>query len=409
MPKRIQPLTDAQVKAAKPKETEFKLSDGLGLHLLVTPSGGKLWRFQYRFGGKQKLLAFGAYPAVSLSAARKRRDDAKELLAQDTDPGAEKKAKKAAAVAEASNTFKAVAKEWFEEKKPEWSDSHTVHVERWLEKYLYPAIGDRPITSLETSELVQILKQVSTSTLETAHRIKTIFHQVFRHAAFTGKIKYNPATDFKGAIRPKDPKGMAAPVEPKEAAPLLRAIDGFQGSFVVQCALKLAPLVFVRPGELRQMEWEEIDFDAAIWSIPARKMKMKADHLVPLSSQAIAILRDLHVLTGGGKYAFPGARTVHRCMSENAVNAALRRMGFEKDEIVGHGFRAMARTMIREQLHSDAEYIEIQLAHKTKAPNGTAYDRVAFLPERREMMQLWANYLDELKAGAKVIRFKRAE
>jgi integrase len=395
-----------KIRAAKPKDREYKLSDGLGLHLLVTPSGGKLWRLQYRFSGKQKLLSFGAYPTVSLADARKRRDDAKELLEQGTDPGEVKKAKAAAVAADASNTFKAIAEDWYAGLKEDWSDSHAVHVRRWLDQRIYPVIGDRPIASLETVELVQILKAVASSSLETGHRIKTIFHQVFRHATFTGKLKHNPATDFKGAIKPKNPKGMAAPVEPKDVAPMLRAFDGFRGSYVVQCALKLAPLLFCRPGELRQMEWAEIDLDAAIWSIPGEKMKMGLPHLVPLSTQALSILKDIQVLTGHGKYVFPSARSFTRCMSENAINAALRRMGFEKDEITGHGFRAMARTMIREQLHVEAEYIEIQLAHKTKAPNGTAYDRVAFLKERKQMMQHWSDYLDQLKAGAKIIRFE---
>jgi integrase len=406
MPKKIQPLTELKVRGAKTRDKEYKLSDGLGLHLLVTPSGGKLWRLQYLFAGKQKLLSFGAYPAVSLADARRRRDGAKELLATDIDPGEDKKAKAAAVAADARNTFKVVAEDWYAERQKDWSVNSAVHMRRWLDYRIYPVIGDRAITSIETNELVQILQAVASDSLETGHRVKTIFHQVFRYATFKGLLKFNPATDFRGAIKPKNPKGRAAPIEPKDAAPLLRAIDSFNGSFVVQCALKLAPLLFCRPGELRHMEWSEVDFEAAIWSIPGDKMKMGLPHLVPLSTQALSILKDLHLLTGTGRYAFPSARSFVRCMSDNAINAALRRMGFEKDEIVGHGFRAMARTMIREQLHVEAEYIEIQLAHKTRAPNGTAYDRVAFLPERRQMMQAWSDYLDELKAGAKVIRFQ---
>lgn len=406
MPKKIQPLTELKVKGAKPKDKEYKLSDGLGLHLLITPSGGKLWRLQYLFAGKQKLLSFGAYPAVSLGEARRRRDASKELLVQGVDPGADKKAKAAVAATNAKNTFTAVAEDWYSEVKKDWSESHVVHVRRWLDQRIYPVIGSRPISSIETPELVRILKAVAADSLETGHRVKTIFHQVFRYATFNGLIKSNPAADFRGAIKPKNPKGMAAPIEPKVAAELLRAIEGFSGSYVVRCALKLAPLLFCRPGELRHMEWSEVDFEAAIWSIPGEKMKMGLPHLVPLSSQSLVILKELHDLTGYGKYAFPSARSAARPMSDNAVNAALRRMGFEKDEIVGHGFRAMARTMIREQLHVEAEYIEIQLAHMTKSPNGTAYDRVAFLPERKQMMQVWADYLDHLKAGAKVIRFQ---
>jgi len=406
MPKRIQPLTDAQVKATKPRDDEFKLSDGLGLHLLVTSSGGKLWRFQYRFAGKQKLLAFGAYPAVSLSDARKRRDAAKELLANGDDPGAVKKAQKAAALAEANNTFEAVALEWYGEKKADWTDHHAKHVMRRMEVHVFPFIGDKPITEIETKDLVAILRRVSGQTLETAHRLKTIFYQVFRYASQNGKIKQNPATDFRDAIRAKNPKGMAAPTDPKDVAPLLRAIDGFQGSFIVRCALKLAPLFFCRPGELRHAEWAEIDLEAATWSIPAEKMKMRQPHIVPLSTQALEILKELKTFTGTSKYVFPSARSFSRCMSDNAINAALRRMGFDKEEITGHGFRAMARTILDEVLQVRPDFIEHQLAHMVRDPNGRAYNRTAHLAERHKMMQLWSDYLDGLKTGAKVLPFK---
>ena len=410
MPKRINPLSDLDIKRrAKPKEKDFKLPDGFGLYLLITPSNGKLWRFDYRHNGKRKTLALGAYPAISLFDARKRRDEAKQLLVNGTDPSEAKKAQKAAKIAETNSTFEAIAREWFQEKETEWSPNHSAQVSRWLGTFILPIIGNKQITEVETSELVAILKRVANLSLETAHRLKTIFYQVFRYAAFTGKIKHNPATDFKDAIRAKNPKGMAAPTDPKDVGPLLRAIDGYKGSFIVKCALQLAPLFFCRPGELRHAEWSEVDFDEAQWCIPAEKMKMRQAHIVPLSSQAIAILKELRPLTGHGRYVFPSHRSLLSCMSDNAVNAALRRMGFQKDEIVGHGFRAMARTILDEVLQIRPDFIEHQLAHAVRDPNGRAYNRTAHLVERRKMMQLWADYLEGLKSGAKVIPFKRIE
>lgn len=397
MPKRIQPLTELKVKNAKPQATEYKLSDGLGLHLLVTPSGGKLWRFQYRYAGKQKKLAMGAYPAVSLLEARKRRDDAREALERGVDPGAEKQAQKKAVQARAENTFKAVAQRWYDEKKEEWSDHHAHHVWRRLEIYVFPSLGARPIAEIETPELVEILRRVAGQTLETGHRLKTIFYQVFRWASFGGIIKSNPAADFRGVIRAKNPKGMSAPVDPKDVAPLLRAIDAYDGSFVVKCALRLAPLWFCRPGELRSAEWSEIDLEGRTYSIPAERMKMGQAHIVPLCDQAVEILQELKAYTGGGRFVFPSGRTRLRCMSENAVTAALRRMGFTKEEIHGHGFRAMARTILDEVLEERVDLIEHQLAHAVRDPNGRAYNRTSHLPARHAMMQRWADYLDKLK------------
>jgi integrase len=398
VPKRIQPLTELKAKNAKPKATEYKLSDGLGLHLLVTPSGGKLWRLQYRYDGKQKKISFGAYPSVSLAEARKRRDEARDLVSEGIDPGAEKKAQRRSAVIDAENTFEKVTRRWYKEKKEEWTDHHAHHVMRRLEMHVFPVIGERPISSIETPELVGIMRKVSKHSVETGHRIKTIFYQVFRWATYGGVISMNPAADLRGAIRPKNPKPMAAPTDPKDVGPMLRALDQYQGSFVVQCALKLAPLWFCRPGELRSAEWSEVDFAARTYSIPPERMKMGLGHIIPLSEQAVAILEKLKEVTGRGRFVFPSGRTTLRCMSENAITAALRRMGFDGEELTGHGFRAMARTILDEVLDVRADFIEHQLAHAVKDPNGRAYNRTTHLESRREMMQLWADYLDELKA-----------
>ena len=409
MPKRIIGLTDIQVKSAKPTVKDYKLADGGGLYLLVTPTGGKLWRMDYRQNDKRKTISFGAYPTLSLADARQRREDAKKLLANGVDPGEFKKAQKAERVEAATNTFENVAREWHTKSIPDWSENHAERLLTRLEQDVFPFIGNKPIADIKTSEIAEVLERVSNRTLETAHRLKTAFYRIFHHAKLKDKIKYNPASDLRKILPALKHKHMAAPTDPKEVAPLLRAVDAFEGSFIVKCALQLAPLVFVRPGELRKAEWSEIDLDAAIWSIPAEKMKMKQPHLVPLSEQAVDILKALHPLTGHGKYLFPCRRSPLNCMSENTINASLRRMGFEKTEITGHGFRAMARTILDEVLQIRPDFIEHQLAHAVKDPNGRAYNRTAFLAQRREMMQTWADYLDGLKIGAKVISLRRPE
>jgi integrase len=362
MPKRALPLTDVQVRNAKPKNKEYKLADGGGLYLLVTPTGGKLWRFDYRFNGKRKTLSFKTYPEISLLDARQHRDDARKLVANGADPGEVRKAQKAIEQARAE-TFKTVTLEWYYQKKPEWSDNHAERILRRLELDVFSFIGDKPITDIRTPELVNLLERVAVRTLETAHRLKIACDMVFRYAVIKGKSEQNPAASLRGVLPTVKYKHMAAPTEPKAVTELLRAIDGFSGSFVVKCALQLAPMLFVRPGELRSAEWSEFDFDAAEWKIPGHKMKMKLPHLVPLSHQAISILKDLFKLTGSGKYVFPCHRSPLRCMSENTVNASLRRLGFDKDEITGHGFRAMARTMLHEILQFTPDAIEAQLAH----------------------------------------------
>lgn len=419
MPKRIMPLTDMKVLKAKPKEKQITLFDGRGLFLLVTPSGGKLWRFKYRFDDKEKLLSLGTYPEISLADARQRRDDARKLLANGIDPGAVKKAQKASRADSDANSFEVVAREWHEKFKESWSPSHAHVTITRLERDIFPWMGKRPISEIEPPEVLAVLQRIeSRGAAETARRMKIVCGQVFRYAVATGRAKRDQTADLKGALKPVISKHMAALTDPKEVAPLLRAIDDYKGSFVVKCALKLAPLFFVRPGELRAAEWDEIDFDKAEWNIPIERMKLPLktkqerkgqSHLVPLPSQAITILQELKPLTGHSKYVFPSHRTPLRPMSDNAVLSALRRMGFAKDEMSGHGFRAMARTILDEILQVRPDFIEHQLAHAVRDPSGRAYNRTAHLAERRRMMQLWADYLDGLKAGAMVVPFKQVK
>jgi integrase len=400
MPKRIPPLSEAQVRKAKPQEKPYKLFDGNGLFLLITPSGGKLWRFRYRFSGKEKLLAIGSYPEISLSEAREKRLMARKDVVAGIDPGEVKKARKAALTDGLENSFEVVAREWHRKFSLNWSDVHASTTIRRLELNVFPWIGARPIADINAPELLAVLRRVeSRGAQETAHRIKSICGRVFRYAVATGRAKRDPAADLKGALPPVKKSHLAAITDPVKVADLLRAIDGYQGSLRIKCALRLAPLVFVRPGELRQAEWTEIDLEKAEWNIPATRMKIKEPHLVPLATQAIAILRELQPLTGQGRYVFPSVRSFGRPMSNNTINAALRLLGYGKDEMTGHGFRAMARTILDEVLQVRPDFIEHQLAHAVRDPNGRAYNRTAHLGERRKMMQDWADYLDRLKLG----------
>lgn len=418
MPKRIMPLEPLKVEKAKPKEKEYKLSDGYGLYLLVTPSGGKLWRMDYRFNGIRKTLFLKSYLEITLAEARERREDARKLVANGVDPGAiikaqkeDDKAQKVQAEVQKeidSNTFEKVARDWHQHKKPEWSDNHADRLLRRMEMDIFPFIGSKPIVEIERPEIIELLQRVAVRTLETANRLKIAFHGVFRYAHNKGLIRHNPSTDMREVLPTVKPKHMAAPTEPRKVSELVKAIDGFSGSYVTKCALKLSPMLFVRPGELRSMEWSELNLDAAEWNIPGAKMKMKNPHLVPLSTQAVNILTELHHLTGSGKYVFPCHRSVLRCMSENTVNASLRRLGFDKDEITAHGFRAMARTLLHEVLDFPPDAIEAQLAHAVPDRLGKAYNRTQFIAKRRQMMQHWSDYLDGLKAGCKVLPFKKA-
>ncbi|SEM78521.1 Integrase [Syntrophus gentianae] len=407
MPKRITPLSEITLRTAKPKEKEYKLFDGGGLFLLVTPSGGKLWHFKYRFDSKERKLTFGPYPEISLSEARQRREEARQQIVHGIDPGAVKKAQKQANTEE-KETFEIIAREWHTKFSHTWTPGHSTKILNAITRDLFPWIGTRPIKELKAPELLTTLRRIeSRGTLETAHRVRGLMGQIFRYAVATGRAERDPAADLRGALPQPNEKHHAAIIDPKEVTSLLRAIDGYTGHFVVKCALRIAPLVFVRPGELRHAEWAEINLDAATWNIPGHKMKMKEPHLVPLPRQAIEILKDLHPLTGSGRYVFPSARSFARPMSENAILAALRRMGYSKDEMTGHGFRAMARTILDEVLQIRPDFIEHQLAHAVKDPNGRAYNRTAHLAERKKMMQTWADYLDGLKAGAKIIPFKK--
>ena len=398
------PLTNITILKAKPADKPVRLFDGGGLYLEISPAGGKLWRLKYRFNGKEKRLALGIYPDVSLARAREKRHEARTLLADGNDPSENRKAQKAARADRAAISFEVVAREWFAKFKPNWVEAHSDKVIRRLERDMFPWIGGKPVADVGAPDLLACLRRIENrGTVETAHRALQSCGQIFRYAVATGRAARDPTGDLRGALSTVKGTHLASITEPTAVGGLLRACDGYQGSFVTKCALRLAPLAFVRPGELRNAEWTEIDLERAEWNIPAERMKMREPHLVPLSTQAVAILQELNAVTGGGRYVFPGARTNGRPMSDNAILAALRRMGFAKDEMSGHGFRAMARTILDEVLGVRPDFIEHQLAHAVRDPNGRAYNRTAHLAERRKMMQQWADYLDKLRIGAEVI------
>ncbi len=408
------PLSDTAIRSAKPKEKTFKLFDGGGLYLEVNPAGGKWWRWKYRFVGKEKRLSFGVYPDVSLKAAREKRDAARQQLAAGTDPAEARKAEKLAQAG--AESFEAVAREWHAKFSLGWVASHADRIMRRLEKDLFPWLGKRPIAEIKAPELLAALRRIeSRGAQETAHRAMQNCWQVFRYAVATGRAERDPTGDLRSALPPPKEKHHASIIEPKRIGALLRAIDGYEGFFATKCALRLAPLVFVRPGELRKAQWPEIDLEKAEWRIPAERMKMREQHIVPLSCQAVEILRELEPLTNRGvpakpdapRYVFPGAQSHVRPMSENAILAALRRMGYTKEEMTGHGFRSMASTQLHEQGWNH-QVIERQLAHAERNAVSAAYNFAEHLPERRKMMQAWADYLDGLKVGAEVIPlFKR--
>jgi integrase len=394
-------LTDVAVRNAKPKDKLYRLFDERGMYLEVSAAGGKWWRLKYRFAGKEKRLSLGVYPDVGLKDARDRRDEARKLLANGIDPAIERKVQKAATVERAANSFEAVAREWFARQAPGWAASHAGKIMGRLEKDVFPWLGGRAIAEIKAPEVLAVLRRVEArGALDTAHRVHQNCGQVFRYAVATGRAERDVSADLRGALPPSRHTHFASVTEPVEVGGLLRALDGFQGTFVVQCALRLAPLLFVRPGELRTAEWAEFDLEKAQWRYTVSKTK--TEHPVPLATQVLAILRELHALTGQRKYVFPG-RDVKKPMSGAAINAALRRMGFDtKTEITGHGFRAMARTILHEQLRFPSEVIEHQLAHKVPDALGTAYNRTRFIDDRVKMMQQWADYLDNLKAGAEM-------
>jgi integrase len=396
------PLTDAAIRSAKPAEKPQKLFDGGGLYLEIAPSGGKWWRLKYRYGGKEKRISLGVYPDVGLRDARSRREAARKALAQGRDPSAEKQAQKAARAAVHANTFEAVAREWVQRKAGGWTQGHAEKILRRLEKEAFPWIGGRPVAEITPPELLRVLRRIEArGVIETAHRVHQNCGQVFRYAVATGRAERDPAADLKGALAPVKVTHHASVTDPTGISSLLRAIDGYTGSHVTRCALRLAPLVFVRPGELRAAEWAEVDLENAEWRIPAARMKMRSAHVVPLSTQAVEILRDLQPLTGDGRLLFPGARSRSRPMSENTINAALRRLGYDKNAMTGHGFRSMASTLLNE-MGWNRDAIERQLAHSERNKIRAAYNYAEHLPERRRMMQAWADYLDTLAAGGKV-------
>jgi integrase len=400
-------LDNLTIKNATPTDKPQKLADGKGLFLLVNPNGSKYWRMAYRFNDKHKTLALGVYPAVSLAEARNRRDAARQLLEAGTDPSeiVTKKAKKAATVAahaieetKAELMFEFVATEWFTRHAVNWQKNHADKIINRLKADVFPWIGNRPINEVTPPELLTVLRRIeSRGALETAHRVLANCGQIFRYAVATGRAERNQAADLRGALPPVMGTHFASITEPNQIGELLRKINGYKGSFVTRCAMQLAPYVFVRPGELRHAEWCEIDLDKAEWRIPANKMKMGTLHIVPLSTQAVAILREIQPLTGTGKYVFSGACDATRPMSENTVNKALRSLGYDtKTQLTGHGFRSMASTLLNEQgYNSDA--IERQLAHSERDGVRAAYNYAQYLPERKTMMQAWADYLDGLK------------
>lgn len=400
------PLTDTAIRRAKAARKTQRLFDERGLYLEISASGGKWWRYKYRYDGKEKRLSLGVYPDVTLAAARERRDDARKQLANGIDPGAARMAQKAAKAERAANSFEVIAREWHAKRAPNWAPGHASKVIERLARDVFPWIGERPIDALDAPEILTVARRIEArGALDTAHRAQQNIGQVFRYAIATGRAARNPVPDLRDALPPARQTHYAAITDPQQVGALLRAVDGFRGTLIVQCALRLAPLVFVRPGELRRAEWAHVDLDAGEWRYFVSKTK--TDHVVPLSRQAVAILGELRPLTGGGRYVFPG-RDPRKPMSDAALNAALRRMGYDtKTEITGHGFRAMARTILAEQLHVKAEVIEHQLAHRVPDALGKAYNRTKFLKERRVMMQAWADYLDSLRRGGEVVPLRR--
>ncbi len=404
-------LTDTFVKNVKytGTSTKQKYTDGDGMYLLVMTSG-KYWRMDYRFANKRKTLALGTYPEVTLAEARSRREVARKLLAHGVDPSAAKHKAKQAQAAALANTFESVARDWLVKTAADRSTSTTKKIENWLSHDVYPYLGSTPISTIGPRDVLAALRHMEArGALDSVQRVKQHIGQVFRYAIATGSAERDPTPDLKGALTKATPGNHAAITDPKQAGDLMRSIFAYHGHPYVIAALKLSPLLFVRPGELRSMEWAEVDLDAAEWRIPGNKMKMKVDHLVPLCSQAVAILQSMKLLTGTRRYVFPSiGRSEDRPMSENTINSALHAMGFGTDKHTAHGFRAMARTIMDEVLEERVDLIEHQLAHAVKDPNGRAYNRTAHLPARRAMMQRWADYLDKLRIGADVIPIRAA-
>lgn len=410
-------LSDTQIRATKAGEKPVRLYDERGLYLEITTTGGRWWRFKYRFAGKEKLLSMGTYPDTPLKAARDKRDRARALLEEGVDPSEARRAEKASRSEVVVNGFEAVAREWHATiHLGQVSAGHAARTLIRLEQDVFPWLGGLPVGEIKAPQLLQTIRRIEArGAIETAHRALQACGQVFRYAIATGRAERDPTPDLRGALKPVLVQHMAAITDPKRVGELLRAIESYKGMPITRAALQLAPLVFVRPGELRKAEWVEFDLDAAQWRIPAARMKRTKQeklsgtaHVVPLSRQALAILSELQPLTGHGRYLFPSPRTGERPMSDNGVLSALRRMGFPSDEMTGHGFRAMARTLLAERLNVDEPVIEAQLAHAVKDSLGRAYNRTEFIEQRRKMLQTWADYLDKLRTGAEIIPIKRS-
>jgi len=394
-------LTEARIRRARPKERPYKLRDGGGLYLLITPTDAKQWRLRYVVGSRESMVSLGTYPATSLKAARAKRTELRAALEVGKDPAAERRAERA----NTANAFETIAREWLA--KQPFAPKTLAKAVWTFEDLLFPYIGSRPVTALTAPELLEVFRRLeSRGKHETAHRSKQRVGQVLRYAIATGRAERDPTADLRGALTPIKVTNRAAVTDPREVAQLLRALDGYQGHAIVEAALKMAPLVFVRPGELRAAEWAEINLDAAEWRIAAHRTKMRRPHLVPLAKQAVAILREIEPLTGRGRYVFPSPRTSQRPLSDNAITAALRRIGYTGEQMSWHGFRAMASTLLNE-LGFPPDIIELQLAHQERNEVRAAYNRAQRLEERRKMMQAWADYLDGLRSGANVVPFRR--
>lgn len=395
-------LTDVAVRTAKPSEKARKLADEKGMYLLIQSSGAKLWRMDYRFDAKRKTLALGTYPETSLAQARDKRDEARKLLAQDIDPSAQRKQDKAERRDAQANTFEAIARDWMKVRGKEWSETYADKTKACLERHAFPVIGSKPIKGITAPELLTMLRAIEKrGTVDMAHRIQQHCGAVFRYAISTGIADADPTPSLHGALSTVKTQHYAALTDPKDFAELLRAIDGYRGEVTTKIAMLMLAYTFQRTKEIRFAEWSQFDFDAALWRIPKEVMKMREAHIVPLSKQVIAYLKELHILTGTSRLLFPSMTNRDRPISENTVTYALARMGF-KGQMTGHGFRSVASTLLNEQGYRH-DVIERQLAHAEQNQVRAAYNRAEYLPERKKLMQEWANYLDTLKAGAKVI------
>ncbi len=396
-------VSELKIRNAKPRERAYKIFDERGLFLLVTPTGGRLWRLRYRIGNLEKLISLGAYPDVPLKRAREKRDDARRLVADEIDPSADRKAKRAAMLV----TFEGVAQEWLDLQAKSLAPETISILGSRLNSGLYPYLGSRPVGAITAQELLAALRRIEArGRHETAHRVRALAGRVLRYAVATGRAQHDVAADLKDALAPVKSKNFASVTDPVRVGELMRAIDGYTGHPVTALALKLAPLVFVRPGELRAAEWSEFDLPNAEWRIPGTRMKMGEPHVVPLARQALAILRELQPFARGGRYLFASLRTRDRPMSNNTINAALRRLGYSGEEQTAHGFRSMASTLLNEQ-GFPPDVIELQLAHAERNKVRAAYNKAQRLAERRKMMQAWADYLDGLRAGATVVPIRR--